>query len=297
MAKSKPKAFIIHGRDLEARDALKHFLQALQLKVLSFEDVSAELGPNPFIADIVLAALKQADILVALFTPDEQAALFDPESGRGVDNEARWQARPNVIFEAGVAFGLHREKTILLTLGADVSLFSDLGGVHIIEMSRPESRDRFVRVLRAMVPAIGKNEARADSQLIRTCDFKKVLRKRWKHFDEGDATLTNLRLHEVGRGKFQSTLLNVLRKVAKSNENSPQILRNPKVFMQAVAKCVTPAVASEVFWWLLVYGFFRFEDVDYWFDNKGDDWEDGIDYCVFSDRAKSIWDRICADVR
>jgi len=126
------KVFIIHGQNSLAVAAIEHFVKALGLEPLPFEGVAAGMGLE-FVGNIVLEGLRQARGIIALFTPDEYAALV-PEFRASTSDHSRWQARPNVIFEAGIAFGTARERSILVTLGPEVKLFSDAGGIHIVRL-------------------------------------------------------------------------------------------------------------------------------------------------------------------
>src|SRR5688572_2110924 len=117
--------FLIYGQDRKARDELTKFVRAVGLQQLSFEEVANRLGTTPFVAEVVLAGLQQAQAIIALFTPDELTTLYEAngEISSHPQGSSRWQARPNVIFEAGVAYGIAREKTIIVTIGSDVELF------------------------------------------------------------------------------------------------------------------------------------------------------------------------------
>jgi predicted nucleotide-binding protein len=130
------KVFIIHGRNLKAKYAVEQFLQSLDLQVLDFEVVAADLG-TAVIGDIVRSGMKRARGIIALFTADE-AAFLRPEHGGGHERDedkGRWQARQNVIFEAGMAYGIAQERTIIAVLGGGTKLFSDLAGVHLTYLS------------------------------------------------------------------------------------------------------------------------------------------------------------------
>ncbi len=147
------KVFIIHGRNVAARTALEHFLRALDLQPVDFDQLAADEGGTAFIGDIVRAGLKRAQGIVALFSPDEYAGLRPDHRGPHDKSEEilRWQARPNVIFEAGMAYGMAPERTVLVTLGTDVALFSDVAGVHVVRLnngsqSRSKLRQKLIGI-------------------------------------------------------------------------------------------------------------------------------------------------------
>jgi predicted nucleotide-binding protein len=157
--KEKPVAdpkrvFVIYGQNTDAHHQMLMFLRALKLDPRDFDEVARELGTSPSIFDVVLHGMSQAAGVVALFTPDEWAVLrpeHDPERRTG-DSSRRWQARPNVIFEAGMALGTDRKRTILVKLGPDVSLFSDVSGMLYVALDNtPKKRN----ALRDMLEAAG----------------------------------------------------------------------------------------------------------------------------------------------
>ncbi len=71
-----------------------------------------------------------------LLSPDEIAWLRAEYSDGDDDPEARpsAQARPNVLFEAGLALGRAAQRTILVEFGK-VRHFSDIAGRHVIRVS------------------------------------------------------------------------------------------------------------------------------------------------------------------
>jgi predicted nucleotide-binding protein len=87
---------------------------------------------SPYIGDVLDKAFKKAQAVVVLFTPDDEVRL-KPEfqSANEPENEKKlWgQARPNVIFEAGMAFGTHPKQTILVEIGK-LKPISDIVGRH-----------------------------------------------------------------------------------------------------------------------------------------------------------------------
>lgn len=138
------KVFIIHGRNIDAKIAVEHFVRSLGLEPLDFEVVAADLG-TAFVGEIVREGLERAQGIIALFTADELAFLR-PDYRQARDGEEdlrRWQARQNVIFEAGMAYGSVPQRTILAVLGAEVKLFSDVKGIHLTHLTnRLDARKR-----------------------------------------------------------------------------------------------------------------------------------------------------------
>jgi hypothetical protein len=91
---------------------------------------------SPYIGQILDAAFDRAQAVVVLFTPDEVAYL-QPTYGHGDSDpeiQPAAQARPNVLFEAGMAMGSHPDRTVLVELG-DVRPFSDVAGRHAVRMN------------------------------------------------------------------------------------------------------------------------------------------------------------------
>lgn len=143
--------FLIHGRDLECTDDVRRLLETAGLEVSTFDDVGASLKSGaPFVGEVVQVGVDGCDAVIALFTPDELAALgssFRRDQDEPTDR-LRWQARPNVIFEAGLALGLNAKGTVLVTVGSDVSLFSDLEGRMVRRLD--DGRDSKTKLLEAL---------------------------------------------------------------------------------------------------------------------------------------------------
>lgn len=84
---------------------------------------------------------------LVLITGDDLARLdprFLTDNDPDYEKKLTPQARPNVLFEAGMAFGRHPERTILVRLGHSRE-FSDVAGRNEIRMSnRAEARQELV---------------------------------------------------------------------------------------------------------------------------------------------------------
>ena len=83
-------------------------------------------------------------------TPDDIAQLR-PEYASGDDDpelKPTPQARPNVLFEAGMALGLHPTRTILVELGT-LRSFSDVAGRHAVRLDdSPQKRGELANRLK-----------------------------------------------------------------------------------------------------------------------------------------------------
>ena len=152
-ATSAREVFVVHGRNLSARDALFEFLRSLDLYPLEWsESVAATGKPLPYIGEILDAAFSFAHAVVVLFTPDDESRLreqFRIDSDPPHETQLTGQARPNVLFEAGMAMARDQNRTVLIELG-DLRPFSDIAGLHTIRLNdTPERRQELAQRLRA----------------------------------------------------------------------------------------------------------------------------------------------------
>lgn len=133
-----PRAvFVVHGRDLTARDALADFLRALGLSPIDFEHMVGATGSgSPYIGDAVTAGFLAAQAVIVLLTPDDEARLHTKLHGPGEpthETQLTGQARPNVLFEAGMAFAMHPTRTVIVEIGR-LRPFSDVAGRHTVHL-------------------------------------------------------------------------------------------------------------------------------------------------------------------
>ena len=130
---TKRKVMVIYGHDDEANRALFSWLRAIGLELMEWSQLVQLSGnASPYVGEVLEQAFKNAQAVVAFFTPDEHVA------GRGVSlaekNSWRLQARPNVLIEAGMALVTHPQHTIFVVLGSQ-ELPSDLAGRHYIRLN------------------------------------------------------------------------------------------------------------------------------------------------------------------
>ena len=134
--------FVVHGRNEAARVAMFTFLRSLGLRPIEWSQaISRTRDPAPFIGKVLDVALDEAQAVVVLLSPDE-IALLRAEYADGDDDpeaKASAQARPNVLFEAGLALGRAAERTILVEFGV-VRHFSDIAGRHVVRLNNTPTR-------------------------------------------------------------------------------------------------------------------------------------------------------------
>jgi predicted nucleotide-binding protein len=117
------------------------FLRALGLQPGEWRRLVAETGKGaPYIGEVLERAFEQAAAVLVLLTPDDEAKLRDDfvrDTDPDYERNPAGQARPNVLFEAGLAFGRHPDRTILVELG-ELRPFSDVFGRHVVRLDGTE---------------------------------------------------------------------------------------------------------------------------------------------------------------
>ena len=136
---------VVHGRDEDLRTSMFNFLRSLQLSPIEWEHaVKATGSGSPHTLDIVIKAFEIAKAVVVLMTGDDLAKLrpefvstYDPD----YEGELTPQPRANVLFEAGMALALHRDRTVPVAIGK-VRPFSNIDGINLVRLDNtPETRN------------------------------------------------------------------------------------------------------------------------------------------------------------
>lgn len=141
--------FVVHGRNVPARNALFTFLRSIGLEWTQAIEITGK--PAPMISEVLDAAFGTAQAIVVLLSGDDEVRLrpqfaVDEES----DNERELlpQPRPNVLFEAGLALGRAPDRTVFVELGR-VKPFSDNAGRHTVRLDgTTQSRQELASKLR-----------------------------------------------------------------------------------------------------------------------------------------------------
>jgi predicted nucleotide-binding protein len=111
--------FVVHGRDVQLNTDMFAFLRAIGQNPLEWSQaITVAKGANPHVDQVISDAMEKVQGVLVMFSPDEEARLkakfcsgLDKKKGF---NKLDGQARPNVIFEAGLALGAHSKKTLLV---------------------------------------------------------------------------------------------------------------------------------------------------------------------------------------
>ena len=125
--------FVVHGRENYIRESLYEFLRSVGLRPLPFQEAKKATGKaSPLIPEVLDKAFSLAQAVVVLMTPDDEARLRSLYHHRqrkepAYETELTPQARPNVLFEAGMAMGRNPDRTILVEIG-DLRPFTDIAG-------------------------------------------------------------------------------------------------------------------------------------------------------------------------
>jgi len=129
------------------------FLRAIGLSPIEWTKALAEAGGGaPLISDILDKAIRADRAFIVLLTPDDIAQLKPEHADHDDDPDLRpaGQARPNVLFEAGMAFGRHPDNTVLVEFGR-VRGFTDVDGRFRVRLDNsPESRSKLASRLKAI---------------------------------------------------------------------------------------------------------------------------------------------------
>lgn len=136
------KVFIIHGRNKTAYNEFVTFLTSLRLDPIEWDQaIRLTNKSSPYIGEVIDAGFKESQAIVVLLTPDEIVTLKKELQDNDEERKKRYQARANVIFEAGAALARYPQQTIFVQMGTQ-SLWSDIDGIHIIRINNDTKNRR-----------------------------------------------------------------------------------------------------------------------------------------------------------
>jgi hypothetical protein len=123
------EVFVVHGRNEQVREAMFTFLRAIGLHPIEWAQAIRWTGhASPYIGQVLDTAFDRIR---------DEIAYLQPVFGQGpadLETQPAAQARPNVLFEAGMAMGRDAQRTVLVELG-EVRPFSDVAGRHAVRLT------------------------------------------------------------------------------------------------------------------------------------------------------------------
>jgi len=140
------KVFVVHGRDVAAKSAMFKFLRSLKLMPIEWDQAVGLAGMgSAHTGEAAVAGIDKAQAVVVLLAGDDLVQLENPDVMS--QSLERPQARPNVLFEAGIAFSRCGDRTILARLG-NVRPCRDIEGRSMIKLTnKSTSRGRLIERL------------------------------------------------------------------------------------------------------------------------------------------------------
>jgi hypothetical protein len=157
-AESPAVIWVVHGRNLEIRDAMFAFLRSIGLKPKEWSQAVNEAAKDtsqasPYIFGTLETVLSKRPVVVVLMTPDDEARLRKPfrkADDPPHESDLTGQARPNVLFEAGMAMGALRDRTVLVEIGT-MRPFTDIGGILTVRLNNTtQKRQELAERLRTL---------------------------------------------------------------------------------------------------------------------------------------------------
>lgn len=207
---TKRRIFVVHGRNEKARRAMFAFLRALGLEPIEWSEAIAYTGSGtPYIGEILDHAFQKAQAVVVLITGDDVSKMsvqYLKADDPAYEKDFMPQARPNVLFEAGLAFSRHPVRTILVEFDASRP-FSDIAGRHVIKISNEaKARQELATRLKAVGCAV-KMEDKTD--WLTEGDFNSAIKEHSENIMKEIITLKSSLTTKPTPGidKFQNEIL------------------------------------------------------------------------------------------
>lgn len=129
------RVFVVYGRDGALVRGFFDLLFAVGLQPLEWEKLVGLNGTTaPYLGDVVRAAPRLAQANLVLLSPDDIVELHPDlyqDGDRDNERARAGQARPNVLFELGLAFMAAPERTIIVEIG-NLRPIADLAGLNVI---------------------------------------------------------------------------------------------------------------------------------------------------------------------
>jgi predicted nucleotide-binding protein len=141
------RVFVVYGRDSRLTSRFFDLLRAVDLRPLEWETLVQATGrATPSLAEVVAQAPHLAQATLVLLSPDD---IVELHPDLALDSDALQergpgaQARPNVLFELGLAMMAYPDNTVIVEVG-QMRPLSDLAGLNVIRFDGSEMAIRKV---------------------------------------------------------------------------------------------------------------------------------------------------------
>lgn len=264
--------------------------------VIPFDAAPPDKDDLQQVLDMVVNGIQQADVVIALLTPDEQSALYDPLTGSHVsdpderDDASGWQPRPNVLVETGIAVGLARRKTIIVKTGR-LRHISDIAGVLMINMERPGGADELRRAIAKRVGVPPKPARGSDAPII-------VKRPRWDFYDELgqlERDLDSQLIYGNRRTLLDAVTMYVREHRSPSSWDSTGLV---DFCLERFDRFEDQETTNAIFWHFINFGLLTFKDIlSDWDDEEMERWWiDLQEYVTLTERARALFRKLAAQI-
>lgn len=129
------RVFVVYGRDSKLISGFFDLLRAVDLRPLEWETLVQATGrATPSLAEVVARAPHLAQATLVLLSPDDIVELHSDlvlDGDAPQDRDRGAQARPNVLFELGLAMMAYPDNTVIVEVG-HLRPLSDLAGLNVI---------------------------------------------------------------------------------------------------------------------------------------------------------------------
>ena len=117
---SKPRVFVVHGRDEGMKNTVSRFLERIGLEAVILHE---QPNAGRTVISKFIETGKTCQFAVALLAPEDLGEL------RGAGAAPKFRARQNVVFELGFFIGVLGPANVVALIDGDVERPSDLDGV------------------------------------------------------------------------------------------------------------------------------------------------------------------------
>jgi predicted nucleotide-binding protein len=161
------RVFVVYGRDGALAKSFFDLLYSVGLQPLEWERLVGPTGTTaPYLGDVVRMAPHLAQANLVLLSPDDIVELHPDLFQRGdhaYERAQAGQARPNVLFELGLAYMAYPERTVIVEVG-QLRPIADLAGLNVIRFdgSAPAVKKVIGRLTQAGCPADTSGESWLD---------------------------------------------------------------------------------------------------------------------------------------